>query len=432
MLRSSSFNVFLPPTDLFPVRIYNTAVRRSYQFTLSWDEMLLAAKLDKGVANKLLSYGLLTQTRSYLEELEEYYNWRTFWERKSLDICYTVTTECSLKCNYCFQKNLSREKTTSEAITQFSSLLSNHLYKNKSIKNIQLVLFGGDPILEYELSLETLTKISEVCRQFSVCLNSLMTTNGIIADLNELKALRDAGLTTTMISFDGGKDEHDRHRNGTFDSLLKNLPIFAKHFCLILKYNIRKGNSSVDEYMDFIRHVEKAVPKKDFVIALEAIHPVVNAGKSRGIFDINSIELARQMLKLYDATIKRGLRCDMGNALHPPCPYTQGNSIIVQPNGTFLCCGSGFDIPEFVIGNLNEIQELPVERSDFRNYVITTAAGFCSESSCSLFPLCETGCPYEKHRLGLSPSEILCRRTFIEEFIPHLFQLGLDRQNKKN
>ncbi len=427
MIRSSSFNVFLPPRGKYSVSIYNTAMRKSYQFVSPWSEILQAAKWDDEVANRLLSFGLLTQAQSYQEELGEFYLRKTSFGKDSLVICYTITTECSLGCDYCFQKNVNREPTTSKIITRFCSLLQDYLHKNESIQKVQLVLFGGDPILQSELCVELTSKIREICLKFSITFTSLMTTNGIIADAAKLKALSDAGLAEVMISFDGSKEEHDRNRNGTFDTLIENLPILSQHFSLILKYNITKNNSSIDEFTNFIHHMQRAVPSKDFLIALEAIHPVINLDISREIsFDIKSTGLARKMLKLYDVTRNLGLRCDIGNALHPPCPYTQENSIIVQPDGTFSCCSAGFDIPEFEIGNIQDVHELPIGRHDLRNYVINAAERICAGISCSLFPICETGCPYEKHRLRLSKNDVLCRRTYIEEFIPFLFQLGLD------
>ena len=68
MFRSSSFNVFLEPTDEDLTKIFNTAVKKSFLFRVPWDEVLWVANRDTDLGRKLHETGLITRAKDYTQE----------------------------------------------------------------------------------------------------------------------------------------------------------------------------------------------------------------------------------------------------------------------------------------------------------------------------------------------------------------------------
>ncbi len=422
MYRSSSFNVFLPGDNDYPTRIFSTLAKRSFSFPVTWEELMEVALGEAELCLRMERDGLLTTAGDYMEEVEDYFHRKKQEESRTLMICYTVTTECPLSCDYCFQRHLDRQPTSPETTRGFISLMERYLDEHPAIERLELVLFGGEPMERESLCRLLLEEFTDICKKRNLTFGSLMTTNGLVSDTGNLAGLAEAGLQGVQISFDGPREVHERFRNGTFNTIIANLPLYAKYFNIAIKYNITKENSSPRFYEQFLEEVEAVLPNKSLRIILEAIQATTDSREQENYFQVNASRLANEIIALSKLTRAHGIPHNLGAAFHPPCFLSMENSVIVQPDGRLNICDTAYDIPEFTIGTVTGLNSLPLDRTPVKENIKQSVGGHCLKRKCPYFPLCETGCFYEKYRKKTGFQKAICRHAYIETFIPYLYE----------
>jgi uncharacterized protein len=136
-----------------------------------------------------------------------------------------LTFNCNLACEYCFVHNKSPEDrmnfaTAKEAI----DLLIEHAYPN-----VTITLFGGEPLLEFDLIKEIVPYALERARQQGVTVGWAVTTNGTLITEEMLQFFAQHQINL-LLSIDGGQENHDRYRRtksgqGTWQQIIDSLPM---------------------------------------------------------------------------------------------------------------------------------------------------------------------------------------------------------------
>ncbi|MFW6163733.1 MAG: radical SAM protein [Planctomycetota bacterium] len=134
-----------------------------------------------------------------------------------------LTRRCNLRCHYCFvphtDEGKSARMSSDTARRAIEVLLPAH-------RSVTIAFFGGEPLLEWD----RLTEVVEFAKQvysgpgrphFEV------TTNGTLLDPAKVAFLDREGFDL-MVSLDGPKDIHDRHRQtasgeGSYDDAIAGL-----------------------------------------------------------------------------------------------------------------------------------------------------------------------------------------------------------------
>lgn len=135
---------------------------------------------------------------------------------KNKEFYYVVhlTSQCNMKCNYCFEKNIQKTKTKF-CTKDFIEFVKIH----KNVKNIRF--FGGEPLLKQKEIFEIIDNLSELKIQYNIFTNGLLLNPGLIKKLhlNNVKI---------FLSLDGTKELHDKNRkdllgNDTYKRIIKNI-----------------------------------------------------------------------------------------------------------------------------------------------------------------------------------------------------------------
>jgi radical SAM protein with 4Fe4S-binding SPASM domain len=131
----------------------------------------------------------------------------------------TVNRECNNRCQWCYAQgtNFSRHNMNFQLAGQILSIMS-------ELKIMDGIIIGGEPTLYKEL-LELVKLMSKLG------MNSALVTNGILlSDLDFLKKLLDAGLTSVTISLKADNPENYRLLTGNrnFSKVLKALENVSK------------------------------------------------------------------------------------------------------------------------------------------------------------------------------------------------------------
>lgn len=117
-----------------------------------------------------------------------------------------LTTECNLRCTYCYVPTEDRRRMTlNTALAAVEWLVSRPVPSPQKI-----VFFGGEPLLEIETMKAIMGDAQRIYRTSGKRLSFAVTTNGTLIDDRVAEWLADSGLSVT-ISFDGAR-AHQLHR----------------------------------------------------------------------------------------------------------------------------------------------------------------------------------------------------------------------------
>lgn len=184
--------------------------------------------------------------------------------KQNLNLIVYLTNQCNLNCYYCFQSNMLRNKSLSMDI-ETAKLLERWIIsfcRKKRIKNLSLLFYGGEPLLNKNILEHIAQHISQASKRFGIKYDFLMTTNGTILDIEFIRKLKSYGLSDIQITLDGNREIHDARRpfkNGelsSYECIMDNLKSISKITRrIILRINVDRNNTNDVPF--FIKMLEK-------------------------------------------------------------------------------------------------------------------------------------------------------------------------------
>lgn len=427
MHRESSFVILYKEIGYSGMWIFSSITQRVYHFSYKWDIIIKSAVEHAELREKMIRLGIITHAIDYLEEIKEYFKIKNAENKKRIYVCFTITTKCNLRCHYCFQNHLNRRDTTLEVINRFGYLLNKKLEKDREIKEVAVILFGGEPLVRLDLCLYLLNMIRNICESKKVKHRVFMTTNGLQVNSTDLDLLKSAGLEGVQVTFDGSMKLHNEIRGKScsnvniYENTLKNLPKFAERFSVSIKYNLNKQN--IDNFEEFITDINELSLPPVFHIKVEALHKTLTDKNASIYFDPRDPNLAKAYLRLALIAQESNIPFDISSAFQPPCMASSNNSFMVEPDGSISMCISAYNMAKFKIGNILRIHSLDFDRSFLNTSILNAAAKLCIEKQCPFFPICETGCLFTKALNGIDFEEPFCRESFYSAFVPGFIRL---------
>lgn len=142
-----------------------------------------------------------------------------------------LTNNCVLACDYCFRgaknpRRLSLE-TGKAAIDWF-------IRQSQDQKKISVALFGGEPLMEFELIKQLVPYAKEEAAKVGKNIHFSATTNCVLINDEMIAFFRKYGMTFHT-SIDGGPESHDKHRKfpngkGTSEIVSRNVKKVLKYW----------------------------------------------------------------------------------------------------------------------------------------------------------------------------------------------------------
>lgn len=141
-------------------------------------------------------------------------------QQKAFGLIYLMLTDdCNLRCKYCFIENPMEEKyqrssmsfeVAKERLEHFACMVK----KNNPDISPQIMLYGGEPFLNYSVMQKVITKIDDMigCGQLSKNTSVSINTNGTLIGTDEAIFLSKFKNLFISISLDGYKDSHNSNR----------------------------------------------------------------------------------------------------------------------------------------------------------------------------------------------------------------------------
>ncbi len=134
--------------------------------------------------------------------------------------------DCNLRCWYCFEKHVVGSHLTPAVSDSIFAFVKEKL-ADENIKQLQVELFGGEPLLYFETELyPLLKKIKDAAVEAEKYVSFFFVTNAVCINEGNIPLFEELNASF-QISIDGSKERHDKVKyipesgEGTFDSMLK-------------------------------------------------------------------------------------------------------------------------------------------------------------------------------------------------------------------
>jgi uncharacterized protein len=148
-----------------------------------------------------------------------------------MDVTFVLTHDCNLACGYCYAGRKFRKAMTPEVRDQALALaFEDVMHLPEAERKVDLSYFGGEPLLAWDMLVETARTAVEQAKAKGVKLRQSVTTNGTLLTKERAATLKEIGFYIAL-SIDGIKEAHNINRpdfsgKGTFDQVeagLRNL-----------------------------------------------------------------------------------------------------------------------------------------------------------------------------------------------------------------
>jgi len=160
----------------------------------------------------------------------------SYFSKEIYRLRLAITTNCILRCRYCFvYKN-------NKVIPYSTAIKAINLFLNSKGKEKILMIYGGEPLLYFNLLKKIINFARNKEKELKKSLTISLGTNCILLNQNQLDFFKKTNVKLA-ISIDGQKKFHDKARifenqKGSFEHVLNKIPLILKstekeNFCAL-------------------------------------------------------------------------------------------------------------------------------------------------------------------------------------------------------
>lgn len=315
----------------------------------------------------------------------------------TLNLVIAPTTGCNFACPYCFEGEKKTKIISDDVIEDIVHFINGY----NSVKRLNLTWYGGEPLMVFNKIKTIINKIRKECTA-KICSQSIIT-NAFLLSSSVIRDMVDLGFSQIQISFDGDCESHDKTRflkatgGKTFAKILDNLDslvaLTPENFKIDLRINVNKANEN-----DFAVLYNKLMQR----YGRKKINPYpgfIREDSNDGCKMCYKSLFNSKRYQFYKTIAKEGVPVDFFPHVvtQKGCMVNQNNSFIIGPAGEMYKCWNDFNMPNKIIGYIRDKQLK--NPSLVCHYLYDTSvynSPKCKE--CSLFPVCDGGCQWFRHK----------------------------------
>ena len=312
-----------------------------------------------------------------------------------------LTNDCNLACSYCFESNKGKDYMSKEMALDILKATYNQVDPMAGI--FTLNMFGGEPLMNWE----TFKAVCDYVLENNLKIRITATTNLTLLT-DEMIDYIDELSIPVLVSVDGIKEVHDKHRCNSFDKVIENMK----------KLIDRDLGYLIEARMTVAPDTAKYMYESVKMLVDLGINNIANVPASDLDWDAQSIQDYKdnyeKILDMYidilnDETNKRNIslyKVDqaLNLALEPikedtsMCNIGNPRWVIVDWKGDIWPCPDypttdNVDLIAGKIGNFyTGVDETKV---DPKPMVATYELERCK--GCEAISICKSGCPYENY-----------------------------------
>ncbi len=317
----------------------------------------------------------------------------------SLILTIAPTSDCNFRCVYCFEKNaINNVYMTAETENSIIKYVES---KMKSINNLSITWYGGEPLLAIDTIKRLSEKFIQLCKENDIFYGSGIVTNGYNLSEKNLNILRDCNVSNIQVTLDGSEKTHNSRRPlvgnlPTFDKIINNLEkLKDKDLFMALRINVDKTN--YQEAVELLDIIEKKNMKNiviPYIARVESSNECYDDDICLSVDKYSELrldfvsELEKRNFKIND-------QYNYPSRLNTVCGCDRTNSLVINADGEIYKCWDDIGKKDISVGNINNPDEIKFNKS-YMDYLMydPTYDSECKE--CKFLPICLGGCPFKR------------------------------------
>lgn len=291
-------------------------------------------------------------------------------------LCLNIAHDCNLRCKYCFadegEYKGCRKLMTPEVGKKAIDFV---LEKSGPRKNIEIDLFGGEPLMSFDTIKEIVEYGKGQQKLHNKNIRFTMTTNATLLN-DEIMDYLDKNMGNIVLSIDGRKDVNDKVRvrvdgSGCYDSIMPKIKKMVEMRDKSKQYYAR--GTFTRENTDFFEDVKFLANEGFDEISIEPV--VLPNDHPLSLREEDLPTIFEQYDKLYEEMLKRHREGKEFKFYHfnidlqgGPCVYKRISGcgagheyVAITPDGDIYPCHQFVGNESFKLGSLDENNELNKE-----------------------------------------------------------------------
>jgi uncharacterized protein len=275
-----------------------------------------------------------------------------------------TTTTCNLGCPYCFQNvsappegthrppRIPAARLTTNTISRIVDFARTQM-ANVNFSRLDLMLFGGEPLLEFGSCIGLLRQ----CQELGL-IGAQVITNGTLLTPRVACALEAEGVNRIQVTFDGPEETHDtirvtRSGQRTFTRILSNLTNASEKTSLTWQLRVQISHKTRSKIPGLLDSLAGAVDPSRARITFALVNDVDVGYDNRLQY---SSDFAREFIEWNERAL------DLGFDIKRPvgevgCHYCGEKSglfgAVVNADGVLYSCWESAGKPKFAVGDVD-------------------------------------------------------------------------------
>ena len=315
----------------------------------------------------------------------------------SSDMALTIlpTRGCNFGCIYCYEQdrpNIAMTEQTEEALIRF-------VKSNKNLKRLNVVWYGGEPLLNFN----TIIRLTEKFKLLDIEYSAKIISNGYLLTKDKAEKLKDLSVRNIQITFDGPERIHNERRfllggQPTYRTIMKNLKYLLevnKEITIDIRTNIDRRNK--DDYNALYQNFKSEIDDRRITMYPGFVSDLLSSECIS--FEHNISEGGYKAQFVLDIYNKYGI--EIKSFLLPKyrrhsCVANKYFAFVIGPEGEIYKCWR-------MVGNKNEtignVVDETFDITKFSKYMIGADYTFDPKClNCEFITLCGGGCPLTRMR----------------------------------
>lgn len=316
-----------------------------------------------------------------VDEVDAFYRLASFLHHsinRPLKVVLAPTMECNARCFYCYEAGVKHRSMSKET----ADLIANWIEDNSTQEGVEIVWFGGEPLL----GVSNIDEISSKLTEKGIPFKSYMITNGsLLSDETLPEQVERWHLRNVQITIDGDEKEYLKRKNyitaatDCYQKLMGHIRTLAENNVhVFIRLNIDRNN--VMSIYRAAAEIERRFSRYHTV----SFYPAFLTGADQPLKEEEKVEIIRGLLSR--AKTITGL--SIKNRLHEfprvsACDINNSNSFAIDSDGDIYTCERALGKKHLSIGSIacdtiSNDRPIAGQRDECR--------------SCAFLPKCFGGC----------------------------------------
>ena len=321
------------------------------------------------------------------------------YSQDKLIITVFPTFECNCRCRYCYEN-----KVKGVMSPKVQEGLLNFIKNRKSIKSLNIIWFGGEPLLYRDLLFDLSDKLLKYCNEQNMSYSCSMVTNLTLLQEDDIAKLKKYKIFNYQVTLDGPEIIHNKRRPeinevNSFKKIVNNIKLLITNGLKVdLRVNIDKSN--IDYVPELLRVINLEIGHHKNLTLYPARVGNSNSGickSAKSDCIENTEDWSEITIDFYRQCIKLGFSDNIGERLIPKsvimsCSAEFSNYFAIDPNGYMYKCSLIVGEQDKAFQNVCECTDLNVSSGNYLKWVVPSYITHKKCNECKLLPICMGGC----------------------------------------